>query len=176
MSVPLPTWCAEEKAFHCDGLPSSRWAWGSSEAPSRSAWPGSNTNRRAPPLGGAPAKGGGRGRRGRIVISRWVSPTDADPSDDYVIRTSVYALSYSATKNVANWVSWNLDAADLGHVKRTDHFLPDEKLPAAFSRSPPTTTREAASIGATSAPRRSHPDGARQRPHLPVHQRAAPTP
>jgi endonuclease G len=44
-----------------------------------------------------------------------------------------YALSYSRERNVANWVSWNLDASYFGPVPRhKGKFLTDGSLPSGF--------------------------------------------
>jgi endonuclease G len=60
-------------------------------------------------------------------------PEDGDPSDDYVMRKPQYALSYNAKLNVANWVSFELDAGWFGDVPRhRGKFLEDPDLPADF--------------------------------------------
>jgi len=57
-------------------------------------------------------------------------PTDNDPSDDYLIKRNQYVLSYSKEKNVANWVSWNLNKKWFGKVKRySGNFITDPLLP-----------------------------------------------
>jgi endonuclease G len=62
-------------------------------------------------------------------------PTDADSTDDYLIFRSQYVLSYNKNKNVANWVSWNLNADWYGDVPRyKGKFIADTSLPAGFYR------------------------------------------
>ena len=61
------------------------------------------------------------------------APTDADPSDDHLMIKPEYALSYNRSKNIANWVSWNLNASHFGDAPRMQgKFLSDESLPAGF--------------------------------------------
>ena len=62
-------------------------------------------------------------------------PTDADNSDDYILKRPQYVLSYNRYRNTANWVSWNLNAAWFGTTGRTQtRFSPDPDLPALFYR------------------------------------------
>jgi endonuclease G len=63
------------------------------------------------------------------------TPVDADPSDDEILVKPQYALSYNRARRGPNWVSWRLDAGDLGPARRhRGRFLADETLPAAFPR------------------------------------------
>lgn len=63
------------------------------------------------------------------------TPVDADPSDDELMLKPQYALSYNRLRRGPNWVSFRLDAGDLGAVRRhRGHFLADELLPAGFHR------------------------------------------
>jgi endonuclease G len=63
------------------------------------------------------------------------TPTDADPSDDYIIMRPQYVASYNPTTHIPNWVSWELDASRLGTTPRhKGHFLADESLPAGWLR------------------------------------------
>jgi endonuclease G len=59
-------------------------------------------------------------------------PTDGDPGDELVVDHGTFVLSYDPRRRVANWVSWRLEASDLGPVPRQDDFHPDELLPAAM--------------------------------------------
>lgn len=59
-------------------------------------------------------------------------PVDSDSSDDYLIVRSQYALSYNKNKNVANWVSWELNKDWYGTAKRYNKFMPDPDLPEGF--------------------------------------------
>ncbi len=57
-------------------------------------------------------------------------PTDNTPDDDYLIKRNQYVLSYNTEKNVANWVSWNLNKKWFGKIKRSGPFKTDPLLPA----------------------------------------------
>ncbi|HEU4641169.1 MAG TPA: DNA/RNA non-specific endonuclease [Gemmatimonadaceae bacterium] len=60
-------------------------------------------------------------------------PTDADPSDDFLITRPEYTLSYSATRNTPNWVSYDLEATHFGPEDRCDCFTADPALPSSFA-------------------------------------------
>jgi len=53
--------------------------------------------------------------------------------NNYLIVRSQYALSYNRSKNIANWVSWQLDASWLGRLPRSP-FMPDPSLPQGWYR------------------------------------------
>jgi endonuclease G, mitochondrial len=55
-------------------------------------------------------------------------------SENYLIARPQYALSYSKTKSIPNWVSWELNAAWLGDAHRVGKFAPDEELPIGWDR------------------------------------------
>ncbi len=62
-------------------------------------------------------------------------PTDNDSTDDYLIVRPQYVLSYNKNRNVANWVSWNLDSSWYGTVERfKGNFISDTTLPQDFYR------------------------------------------
>jgi endonuclease G len=61
-------------------------------------------------------------------------PTDADPSDDFIMDKGAYVLSYNRTRGLANWVAWRLTADDLGTEERADDFRADDQLPPDFYR------------------------------------------
>ena len=61
-------------------------------------------------------------------------PTDADPSDDFIVRRREYTTSYNVTKGTPNWVSYNLEASHFGAEDRCDCFTFDPELPASFPR------------------------------------------
>ena len=61
------------------------------------------------------------------------TPTDNDPSDDYIIIREQYALSYNFKLNACNWVSWEHNLKWLGESGRTSHkFYPDPLLPTQY--------------------------------------------
>lgn len=61
------------------------------------------------------------------------APRDATPDDDYLMIKPQYALSYNRQRNLANWVSWNLDASYFGPIPRhKGKFLVDSSLPSGF--------------------------------------------
>lgn len=63
------------------------------------------------------------------------TPTDADPSDDWLLQRPQYALSYNRARLGPNWVSWALDASHFGGVPRhKGRFFTDESLPAGWYR------------------------------------------
>lgn len=60
-------------------------------------------------------------------------PADQDSADDYIIIRPQYVLSYNPNRNVANWVSWNLDSSWYGNVPRySGNFITDTSLPDSF--------------------------------------------
>ena len=64
------------------------------------------------------------------------SYSDRTP-EHFLIQRSQYALSYNNTLHIPNWVSWHLNAADIGQTAR-GLFLPDPNLPPAFYKVTPT--------------------------------------
>jgi endonuclease G, mitochondrial len=52
------------------------------------------------------------------------------PSDNYVSVKSEYVVSYSGSRRVPNWVSWELNASYLGSSGRANDFRPDDTFPA----------------------------------------------
>ncbi|MDB6022243.1 MAG: nucA [Pedosphaera sp.] len=61
---------------------------------------------------------------------------DARDKDNFLMEKEYFALSYNNTKGTPNWVSWHLDASDLGTAPRAS-FHPDETLPRGFRRITP---------------------------------------
>ncbi|MGI5172670.1 DNA/RNA non-specific endonuclease [Treponema sp. OMZ 840] len=60
------------------------------------------------------------------------SGAEANPEthfDNFLMIKNGYALSYNKTKLIPNWVSWHLEEADLGGVKRKNDFRADPALP-----------------------------------------------
>lgn len=62
-------------------------------------------------------------------------PTDDTPDDEYLMRKPQYALSYNSVRNVANWVSWEMNEGWFGSVPRhKGKFIEDKELPDGFRR------------------------------------------
>ncbi len=64
------------------------------------------------------------------------NPTQArhnssDPQN-YLIDHTYYVESYNSTTNIPNWVSWHIQASDIGNVDRLDDFRPDNNLPGGW--------------------------------------------
>jgi DNA/RNA endonuclease G (NUC1)/chitodextrinase len=61
-------------------------------------------------------------------------PTDADPSDDFIVRRPQYTTSFNKNRGTPNWVAYDLDASQFGsNVDRCDCFTFDPALPATFT-------------------------------------------
>ncbi|WP_437572727.1 DNA/RNA non-specific endonuclease [Sorangium sp. So ce542] len=73
---------------------------------------------------GVPARAGAQSAR-----------AEAAAADDHLMIKPQYALSYNRSRNVANWVSWRLDAASFGDAPRhRGKFLADAALPDGWYR------------------------------------------
>lgn len=53
--------------------------------------------------------------------------------DNFLMVKDQYALSFNNTKGGPNWVSWHLQASDIGDEERGD-FHPDNTLPVGFKK------------------------------------------
>jgi DNA/RNA endonuclease G (NUC1) len=60
-------------------------------------------------------------------------PTDADPSDDFILRHAEYTTSYNKNRGTPNWVSYDIDASAFGPEDRCNCFTFDPDLPASFT-------------------------------------------
>jgi endonuclease G, mitochondrial len=62
------------------------------------------------------------------------NPSKATPdpknAENYLILRPQYALSYSRTRAIPNWASWQLSQSWLGSAKRQNDFRPDPDLPS----------------------------------------------
>lgn len=86
--------------------------------------------------GGAPSSppppAGAQATSGSVHLALG-SPRAVNPGDEYLMLKPQYALSYNRQRNVANWVSWNLDASYFGSTPRhKGKFLVDSSLPSGF--------------------------------------------
>jgi DNA/RNA endonuclease G (NUC1) len=59
-------------------------------------------------------------------------PTDADSSDDILVRRREFTSSYSPVRNSPNWVAYAIDATHFGSQDRCDCFTMDPELPASL--------------------------------------------
>ena len=62
------------------------------------------------------------------------TPTDTDPSDDFIISRTEYTSSFNKNRGIPNWVSFNIEATHFGSQDRCDCFTYDPLLPADFTR------------------------------------------
>ncbi len=64
------------------------------------------------------------------------NPDGAQPNivlaTKYLMDEKYYIESYNNTTHCPNWVSWHLDASDLGPVKRSNDFRANDALPSAW--------------------------------------------
>lgn len=67
------------------------------------------------------------------------SRATADPNNknNYLLLKTQYALSYNNERGGPNWVSWHLQASDIGDVERQNNFHPEASLPAGFQHVTP---------------------------------------
>jgi DNA/RNA endonuclease G (NUC1) len=61
-------------------------------------------------------------------------PTDADASDDQILRYTQFTSSFNHSRGTPNWVAYNIDATHFGGEDRCDCFTFDPELPAGFTR------------------------------------------
>ncbi len=59
-------------------------------------------------------------------------------TDNYLMLSNTFALSYNRDKAIANWVAWRLTASDLGDAERQNDFRPDDRLPVGWDRTKPS--------------------------------------
>lgn len=66
------------------------------------------------------------------------NPSDATDDtvnkNNFLMVKSQFVLSYNNRKGGPNWVSWHLQASDVGEAKRLNRFHPDTDLPEGFKR------------------------------------------
>ncbi len=56
--------------------------------------------------------------------------------NNYLLQKNYYILSYNRDRGIPNWVSWHIEAADLGSTPRQDDFRADNSLPAGWYQVP----------------------------------------
>jgi endonuclease G, mitochondrial len=59
---------------------------------------------------------------------------DASNRGNYLMVKEYYVLSYNDQKGIPNWVSWRVQASDLGNAPRKRIFDPDTDLPVGFHK------------------------------------------
>ncbi|QNK64070.1 DNA/RNA non-specific endonuclease [Pedobacter sp. PAMC26386] len=52
--------------------------------------------------------------------------------NNYLMVKTYYSLSYSRDRGTPNWVSWHIQASDLGTTSRSDGFRADTDLPSGW--------------------------------------------
>jgi DNA/RNA endonuclease G (NUC1) len=72
-------------------------------------------------------------------------PTDADPSDDFIVRRDQLISSYNKNRGTPNWVAYEIEASHHGSEIRCDCFTFDPALPSSFT---PYTTADYTGAGA----------------------------
>lgn len=83
---------------------------------------------------------GDRGMVNSNLLMGNPSAATSDPNNtkNYLIVRPQYALSYSKTRAVPNWVSWQLNSKWIGNTPRSENFAPDDALPAEWYRVKPS--------------------------------------
>lgn len=86
---------------------------------------------------GTGSGGGGTGGTGNDDDNMLMgNPSGATTSTsnytNYLMVKTYYTLSYHRDRGTPNWVSWHVQASDLGSVSRTDAFAADATLPSGW--------------------------------------------
>ena len=61
-------------------------------------------------------------------------PVDGNAADDIILRRTEFTTSFNPSRNIPNWVSYNLDSTQTGEEDRCDCFTYDPLLPATLTR------------------------------------------
>jgi endonuclease G, mitochondrial len=85
-----------------------------------------------------PVSGETKGNINLLMGNPSQATTSPGNAENYLIVRPQYALSYSKSKGIPNWVSWQLNASWLGDTGRVGKFAPDEDLPAGWERIRPS--------------------------------------
>ena len=85
-----------------------------------------------------PSGGETKGNLNLLLGNPSQATTSPGNAENYLIVRPQYALSYSKTKGIPNWVAWELNASWLGDAHRVGKFAPDEELPAGWERIRPS--------------------------------------
>jgi endonuclease G len=68
---------------------------------------------------------------GNMLLGNPSQPAASNPNN-YLLDKGYYILSYNNSTRIPNWVSWHLDAPDIGTADRQDDFRPDANLPSTW--------------------------------------------
>lgn len=100
----------------------------------RNNWTRSNTrsNITLLPSGSTLSGGGGGGPRDHLFLGNPSNATNSQFNNYLWEFRPEYSLSLNGSRNIANWVSWNVNSTDFGSTPRQDNFRPDTALPSAF--------------------------------------------
>ena len=53
---------------------------------------------------------------------------------EVLISRNEYVISYNRSTRMLNWAAWKLEAADIGHVGRSNNFIPDQNFFISFKK------------------------------------------
>jgi DNA/RNA endonuclease G (NUC1) len=56
------------------------------------------------------------------------APLNVNHVPEIFISRNTYVISYNTERRLMNWASWKLELSDIGHVGRSNNFLPDPDL------------------------------------------------
>jgi endonuclease G len=57
-----------------------------------------------------------------------IPPSSLNNSSEIILSRKQYVVSYNRKNRSPNWAAWKLDAGDIGHIGRTNVFMPDALL------------------------------------------------
>ena len=82
----------------------------------------------------SPASGGGTGADDSNLLMGNPSGATANVANfsNYLMVKTYYTLSYNRDRGEPNWVSWHIQASDLGSIDRQNDFRADSTLPASW--------------------------------------------
>ena len=86
------------------------------------------------PSSGSTGGGGGTGSDDDNMLMGNPSGAIADTTQfsNFLMVRTYYALSYNRDRGEPNWVSWHVQASDLGSVTRQNNFRADNTLPVSW--------------------------------------------
>lgn len=72
------------------------------------------------------------GDDGNLLLGNPSGAGSVSLPNNYLMTKTYYTLSYSRDRGTPNWVSWHIQASDLGSTSRTDGFRADTSLPSGW--------------------------------------------